>query len=201
MMWFVAGINGAGKSTASANKGLLDFMGVSAVVNPDTLARTIAEEQKIDYRLANLSAAILTQAMVFNEAVYSPNPTIAMETVLSTKKYDPILTIAEQRKFPVGLVYVSVRSVELTLGHIRTRVASGLHDVPENIVRKRWPLTMANMVAWAPRVDQLIVFANNNPDGRLVRVAQKYSREAPVEILDRDELPELIRLLSGAGTA
>lgn len=48
MIWFVAGINGAGKSTASSNSALLDFMGVNAVVNPDTLARTIAEEQKID---------------------------------------------------------------------------------------------------------------------------------------------------------
>ena len=147
-----------------------------------------------------MSAAILTQAMVFNQAVYGADPVIAIETVLSTRKYNPILDIASQRNFPVGLIYVSVRSVELTLKHIETRVAAGLHNVPEAAVRKRWPLTMANMVSWAPRVDQLIVFANNNPDGRLVRVAQKVSRHAQVQILDREELPELVELLSTAQT-
>jgi predicted ABC-type ATPase len=195
MIWLVAGINGAGKSTISTTPSLLDFMGVSAVINPDQMARDIAVEQKISYELANLSAAIISQAMVFNEAVYSTIPAIAIETVLSTKKYDPILDIASQRKFPVGMIYVSVRSVELTLKHIETRVAAGLHNVPEDVVRKRWPLTMANMASWASRVDQLIVFANNSSVGQLVRVAQKTSKDRHIEILDRSELPELVEIL------
>ena len=195
MIWFVAGINGAGKSTVATTPALLDFMGVSAVINPDQMARDIARDQGITYELANLSAAILSQAMIFNEFVFSPDPAIAIETVLSTRKYDPILEIASQRNFPVGMIYVSVRSVELTLKHIETRVAAGLHNVPEDTVRKRWPLTMANMVAWAPKLDQLIIFANNSPDGTLVCVAQKRSKQTPIEILDKDELPELVELL------
>ncbi|MEQ1670889.1 MAG: hypothetical protein ABL893_08535, partial [Hyphomicrobium sp.] len=71
----------------------------------------------------------------------------------------------------------------------------GLHNVPEAIVRKRWPLTMANMAALAPRLDQLIVFANNDTWGRLVRVAQKTSKDRAIEILDRNELPELVEIL------
>ena len=71
MIWFVAGINGAGKSTVSANPVLLSKMGVSAVINPDELAREIWATRGINYGLANLSAAILTQARVFNEAVMS----------------------------------------------------------------------------------------------------------------------------------
>lgn len=195
MIWLVAGINGAGKSTISTTPSLLEFMGVSSVINPDQMARDIARDQSVSYELANLSAAILSQAMVFNEAVYSPDPAIAIETVLSTRKYDPILDIASQREFPVGMIYVSVRSVELTLKHIETRVAAGLHNVPEAIVRKRWPLTMANMAALAPRLDQLIVFANNDTWGRLVRVAQKTSKDRAIEILDRNELPELVEIL------
>jgi predicted ABC-type ATPase len=195
MIRFVAGINGAGKSTVGTMPALLDLMGVSAVINPDQMARDISSEKRISYDLANLSAAILSQAIVFTEAVYSPNPVIAIETVLSTRKYDPILEIANQRNFPVGMIYVSVRSVELTLKHIETRVAAGLHNVPEDVVRRRWPRTMANMASWAPRLDQLIVFANNSPGGKLVRVAQKRTKESAVEILDREELPELVEIL------
>ena len=94
MIWFVAGINRAGKSTVSADTLLMRTMSVNEVINPDIVARTIANTKRIDYGLANISAAVLTQAMVFNKALYSDNPTIAMETVLSTPKYQPILDIA-----------------------------------------------------------------------------------------------------------
>jgi predicted ABC-type ATPase len=96
------------------------------------------------------------------------------------------------------MIYVSVRSPELALKRIETRVAAGLHDVPEEIVRRRWRRTLENSCRWAPRVDQLIVFANNNADGQLVRVAQKLRKDWPIEILNSDELPELVELLWNA---
>jgi predicted ABC-type ATPase len=199
MIWFVAGINGAGKSTVAKNTLLLTLMGVRSVINPDLIAREIAQTRGIDYALANLSAAIMTQSMVFNEAVLSDVPVIAMETVLSTTKYTPILDIASQRGFEVGLIYVSVRNVELTLKRIETRTAAGLHNVSEATVRRRWAKTLENCAAWAPRVDRLIVLANNNSEGRVVPVARKVSKASPVEIMDREELPELTELLSNTG--
>lgn len=201
MIWFVAGINGAGKSTISTDPLLLRSMGVPGVINPDTIARRIADTRKIDYGLANISAAVLTQAMVFNEAVYSDKPNIAMETVLSTPKYQPILDIAQQRGIEVGMIYVSVRSPELSLKRIETRVAAGLHNVPEATIRKRWRGTLEQLQIWAPRLDYLIVFANNNVGGPLVRVAQKLGQDNPIKILNHDELPELTALLSGLSPA
>lgn len=195
MLWFVAGINGTGKSTISCDPLLLAFMGVTAVVNPDEIAREIAHTKGVEYRLANLSAAIITQSMMFSEAVLSDTPTMAMETVLSTDKYNPVLEIAEQRRIQVGLVYVSVCSVELTLQRIKTRVAAGLHDVPEETVRARWPKTLKNCAYWSKRVDRLIVLANNYSDGRPILVARKLAKTGSIEILDREELPELISML------
>ena len=196
MIWFVGGINGAGKSTVSGNALLLTLMGVRSVINPDLIAREIARTRSIDYALANLSAAIMTQSMVFNEAILSDSPVNAMETVLSTTKYNPILDIASQRGFEVGLIYVSVQNVELTLKRIETRTAAGLHNVPEATVRQRWNKTLQNCAAWAPRVDRLIVLANNGSEGRVVPVARKVSKSSPIDILDRQELPELVELLS-----
>jgi predicted ABC-type ATPase len=201
MIWFVAGINGAGKSTVSATPDLLEMMGIREVIDPDKVARILARERAIEYGLANLSAAILTQSMVFSEAVLCDDPAIAIETVLSTKKYTPILDIAQQREFGVGMIYVSVRSPELSLKRIETRVAASFHNVPEAVVRKRWRRTLENMALWAPRVDHLIVFANNNADGRLVRVAQKIGKGGGIEIFDHGELPELTLLLSGVRPA
>lgn len=195
MIWFVAGINGTGKSTVSRDPLLLTLMGVSAVINPDSIAQEIARTRGLEYRLANLSAAIITQSMMFNEAVMNDTPSIAMETVLSTSKYNPILDIAEQRGIEVGLIYVSVKTVELTLQRIKTRVAAGLHDVPEATVRKRWPDTLQNCAAWAQRVDRLIVLANNRSDAPPVVVAHKLGKRNPIKILDRNELPELVPLL------
>jgi predicted ABC-type ATPase len=200
MIWFIAGINGAGKSTISDTPELLEFMGVREVVNPDDVARRIEHRTGLEYRLANLCAAIQTQSWVFQRAIIAANPRIAIETVLSTAKYEPILDIAAQLEFGVGMIYVSVRSPELALKRIETRVAAGLHDVPEEIVRQRWRRTLENSCRWAPRVE-LIVFANNNADGRLVRVAQKRGKDSTIEVLNCDELPELVELLLNATRA
>jgi predicted ABC-type ATPase len=195
MIWIVGGINGAGKSTISTNPLFLTLMGVSSVVNPDEIAQMISIRQGLEYALANLCAAVMTQSMVFNQAVMAKDPSIAIETVLSSDKYLPILDIAEQRKLKVGLVYVALHSVDLSLARISTRVAAGLHDVPEETVRKRWPKTLANCAKWAPRVDRLLVVANNDVARGLKVVARKLAKTDPIEILDYEELPELVRML------
>ena len=193
MNWFIAGINGAGKSTLTSNVFVRREFG-GHVINPDEIAKTIAFNARLDYRLANLAAAEITEGQVFDAVALSDRP-IAIETVLSSDKFLPVLEIANQRDIKVGLAYVAVRSVETSLARIKTRVAAGLHDVDEDRVRQRWPKTLANLKKWAPRVDKLLMFANNDADRAPVLVARKLARFDKVEILDRLEVPEAIAQL------
>ena len=133
MIWFIAGINGAGKSTLASNVYVRREFG-GHVINPDEIAKLIAFNARLDYRLANLAAAEITEGYVFDAVALSDRP-IAIETVLSSDKFLPVLEIANQRDIKVGLAYVAVRSVETSLARIKTRVAAGLHDVEDAIAQ------------------------------------------------------------------
>ncbi len=199
MLWFFAGINGTGKSTLAGSKELLADLQIRRVVNPDALAQKISKTG-VDYALANLAAANITQGDVYYQAVsLTAEKCYAIETVLSSGKNDPVLDIAGQRGIPVGLVYVGVHSVEVTLSRIKTRVAAGLHDVPEERVRKRWAKTLQSLGRWAPRVDQLFVYSNNGGKRGPVLVAEKIGKQSPIEIYDRTEVPEIIAILEACG--
>ncbi len=193
MIWFIAGINGAGKSTLASNIFVRREFG-GHVINPDEIAKTISFNARLDYRLANLAAAEITEGQVFDAVALSDRP-IAIETVLSSDKFLPVLEIANSRGIEIGLAYVALRSVETSLMRIKTRVAAGLHDVDEERVRQRWPKTLANLKKWAPRVDKLLMFSNNDADRAPVLVARKLARFDKIEILDRLEVPEAIAQL------
>lgn len=193
MIWFIAGINGAGKSTLASNPYVRRELG-GYVINPDEVARLIAFNARIEYRLANLAAAEITEGEVFDADAVSDKP-LAIETVLSSDKFLPVLEIAESRAIEIGLVFVALKNVEMSLNRIRTRVLAGLHDVPEDRVRQRWPRTLANLKAWAPRVDKLWVFSNYDADRAPVLIARKSSKFERIEILDRLEAPEAIAQL------
>ena len=193
MIWFIAGINGAGKSTLASNQYVRRELG-GYVINPDEVARSIAFNARIEYSLANLAAAEITEGEVFDAVAVSDKP-LAIETVLSSDKFIPVLEIAERRQIEIGLVYVALYNVELSINRIRTRVAAGLHDVSEDRVRQRWPKSLTNLKKWAPRVDKLLVFSNNDTDRAPVLVAKKLARFDKIEILDRLEVPEAIAQL------
>ena len=197
MIWFIAGINGSGKSTLTSSPAVRHELGVS-VINPDEVARQISTDTGLDYSLANLAAAEITEGEVFQAAARGTNA-IAIETVLSSDKFYPVLNIAEKRGIQVGLIYVALRAVELSLKRIETRVAAGLHNVTEERVRERWPKTHENLRRWAPRVDRLIVFSNNDANRAPVVVALKLSKRASIEIFDRAEVPQAIAMLEPRG--
>lgn len=174
-------------------------MGVKEVVNPDSIAQRIARNG-MDYGLANLAAANITQGQVFEFAVTNGNePNFAIETVLSSAKFDPILAIARQRSIETGLIYIGIHSVASTLERIKTRVASGLHDVPEDKVRDRWIKTHQSLERWAPQVDKLYVFSNNSPDREPVLIAEKTYASGRILIFDEVEVPAIVSALKKCG--
>jgi predicted ABC-type ATPase len=199
MIWFLGGINGTGKSTFASSPAILQILGVREIVNPDAIAREIARNG-LEYGLANLAAANITQGHTFDHAVTADRgSSFAIETVLSSAKFDPILLIAKQRGIDVGLVYIGVHSVDDALSRIKSRVAAGLHDVPEDRVRKRWTSTHNSLERWAPQVDKLFVFSNNGIDREPVAIAEKSSIDAPIAIFDEIEVPEIVAALKRCG--
>jgi hypothetical protein len=83
-----------------------------------------------------LRAAQVASDAAVEEAITARRD-VMVETVLSSRKFEPTVTAALQAGYKFGFVYVTVRSVELNIQRVALRVEEGGHDVPEDRVRSR----------------------------------------------------------------
>jgi predicted ABC-type ATPase len=86
----------------------------------------------------------------------------------------------------VGMFYVSLASLDLALPRIGGRVAAGRHGVPEEKVRKRWPLSHRMLRRFVPKLDVLYVYDNSSDP---VLVASKTS--AGIQLIRPGRLPSV----------
>ena len=78
---------------------------------------------------------------------------VAIETVLSSDKFIPVVRAARRRGYLTRLIYIGLPSVELAI----ERVAGGGHDVPKAKIRSRWSRTHAMFALIRDEVDDVIV--------------------------------------------
>jgi hypothetical protein len=61
--------------------------------------------------------------------------------------------------------YCGLASSELHIERVRARVAAGGHSIPEELIRRRWISSMANLIALAPCVHTVQVYDNSHTVG------------------------------------
>lgn len=180
--WFilVGGINGAGKSTfAQDSETIYGLCGAEGVeyINPDLVTKAILEvEPTLSTQEANLRAAVESQDRLM--AMLAMGTTsVAIETVLSTDKYDEVIDEVVRRGYRFLFVYVVLGSVDEAISRVARRVRSGGHDVPETKIRKRWSLSLGKFPYFWGRADRAWVFFNGDRAERKPRVIAEKSPE------------------------
>jgi predicted ABC-type ATPase len=204
--WLVAGLNGSGKSTFAARA--LQLRTVSApnalvpktCLNPDLVARTIGAQlrrfvpgrwrQQLEIA-ANYLAVLWVEFRVC--AAICCRSSIAVETVLGSRKYLKYLRLARARGFVLGMYYVALENVEMNIERVALRVSDGGHNVPEAKIRSRALRSLDNLAAFAPLLDELQVFDNSELGGRPVLVASK--QQGVLIVRDQKRLPEAVSKL------
>jgi predicted ABC-type ATPase len=177
----VCGPNGCGKSTfARKAAGTARLLGTTAI-DPDDLTR----EALRDDPSHSLSSANIIGVERAEKAVWraiAEGASVAIETVLSSDKFLPIVAAARRRRFHSRLVFVALPSVSLAIARVMARVADGGHDVPEARIRSRWTRSHINLRRFAYRVDDLFVFSNAALDKPLL-IAERIGRHNPAKPL------------------
>jgi predicted ABC-type ATPase len=134
----VAGPNGAGK-TSFANEYLFAFRGRFAFVNADEIAREIADpsmpQAELDLRAGR---EMLTRIGDCVDA----RTNLLFETTLATLTYVKKIPSWQKEGYAVGLVYLRLPSVELSIERVRRRVVEGGHGLPEETIRRRFPKSL-----------------------------------------------------------
>lgn len=150
-----AGPNGAGKTTHAEL--ILRALGIATFVNADLIARGLSGRNT--EAVAFEAGRIMLQRL---RRLAQEGEDFGFESTLSSRTFAPFLRRLKQQGYRVCIFYFSVRSAALAVKRVRMRVRLGGHDVPANIVRRRFGRSAANFFAlYQPLADEWTVFDNS----------------------------------------
>jgi len=153
----LAGTNGAGKSSVA---GAAIRERGSDYFNPDEATRRILDVNPgIGEREAN-SQAWLQGKRLLEDAIASRR-NFAFETTLGGNTIPALLERAHDAGLAVRVWYVGLEGAELHVARVRSRVASGGHDIPEAKIRERYRRSRENLIRLLPKLTELRVFDNS----------------------------------------
>ena len=155
VLFVLAGVNGAGKSSIGGH--LLKQAGATWF-NPDTFARELIAATGCGQEEANGHA--WAEGVRRLDAAIARRRNYAFATTLGGR------TIAEKilaatRTHDVMMWFFGLASADLHIHRVRTRVASGGHDIPERRIRERYPKAVLNLIALMPHLAHLRVYDNS----------------------------------------
>ena len=154
-IFVLAGVNGAGKSSVGgamlAEHGLAWF-------NPDSFARELVAQLGLAVEEANARAWTHGRSQL--EAAIANGTNYAFETTLGARTI-PALLAEAAATHDVVMLFCGLRSPEMHIQRVRSRVASGGHDIPEDKIRERWVASRINLIRLMPQLARLQVFDNS----------------------------------------
>lgn len=151
----IAGPNGAGKTTFALTY-LRQFPDARAFVNADLIAAGLSPLAP-QLQLLAASRLMLTEI----EGHVSAGRSFAFETTLSGRGYLRLIGRLRSAGWRVELIYLALPSLELSILRVAERVAHGGHNVPEAVLRRRFPRSIRLLLdTYTPAVDQAICNMN-----------------------------------------
>ncbi len=128
----IAGPNGAGKTTF-AREFLLNEANCPTFVNADLIAAGLNPLQPEQEAMA---AGRMMLNMI--DDYVSRGRSFAFETTLSGRGYARMIPRWQEQGYRVSLIFLTLPSAEVAIERVQQRVADGGHNIPENVIRRRF---------------------------------------------------------------
>lgn len=166
-LWIIAGPNGAGKTTF-ATQALRDNFKLEHFVNTDEIARLLSSSDPNEVLMR--SGRLMLKEF---DKLRSERVSFAIETTLSSSNYLVRAKAMQSEDWRIGMVYVWLNSPELSRERVCQRVARGGHDVPEDIIFRRYVRSMNNIVPYFKACEKVFVYDNSKERPELVGYRHK----------------------------
>lgn len=177
-LYFIAGCNGAGKTTASFAL-MPDLLNCREYVNADEIAKGLSPFQV--EKVAIEAGRIMLQRI---QTLIAQECSFAIETTLATKSYQNLIEEAKSKGYEITLMFFWLNKVSLAKERVRLRVSKGGHNIPDNVIERRYFRGIQNLFKiYLPIANKVLIFDNSfgkrkliaqkNPDGRLSVFNQK----------------------------
>lgn len=162
-----AGPNGAGKSTHA--DAILATLGIKTFVNADFIARGLSgrHTETVTFTAGRIMLERLHQLADASED-------FAFESTLSSRTFAPFLHKLRAQGYGVAIYYFSLANAQLAVRRVKARVAMGGHDVPTDVVRRRFGRSLSNFFSlYAPLASRWAIFDNSQtPHARLIATSE-----------------------------
>jgi len=152
----LAGPNGAGKSTLAPFL-LRDTLGITEYVNADTLASGLSAFRPES--VAMQAGRIMLRRL---HELAAQRANFAFETTLASRSYAAWLNRLRRDGYSVHLLFLWLQSPDVAIGRVKERVRMGGHDVPEEVIRRRYHRGIYNFFEiYSPLADTWMVYDNS----------------------------------------
>jgi predicted ABC-type ATPase len=156
-LYIIAGCNGAGKTTVSYTV-LPEILHCKEFINADEIARGLSPFQPEKAAIA--AGKIMLQRI---DELINLKIDFAIETTLTTKSYIKMIEVAKQNGYTVKLAYLWLNNVDLAIERVHARVKEGGHNIPEEIIRRRYKKGIFNLLnIFIFLCDYWLVFDNSS---------------------------------------
>ena len=171
----VAGPNGAGK-TSRAPKLLREQFGLTEYVNADIIAQGLSAfgPEAVAFDAGRIMLQRLHKLSAARES-------FAFETTLAGRAHAGwIRRNIRELGYEFHVMYFWLRSAELAVQRVRQRVRKGGHDIPPDVIRRRYVAGVRNFFGlYQPLADSWGLYDNSvYNDPRLVAVGGEDTEEA-----------------------
>ncbi len=155
-LYIISGCNGAGKTTASYTV-LPEILDCKEFVNADEIARGLSPFNPES--MAIEAGRLMLQRI---EDLLRREVTFSIETTLATKSYLSLVRRAQAKGYRVSIIFFWLNSPELAIKRVAERVQHGGHNIPEDIIRRRYVAGINNLVRlFMPEVDYWAIYDNS----------------------------------------
>ena len=178
-MYIISGCNGSGKTTASYTL-LPEMLECNQFVNSDEFAKSLSPFNPAE---ASVSASRYMLQKIYY--LLGNHMDFCVETTLATRSLMGIINDAKSRGYSIVILYFWLRSPEMAISRVKDRVAAGGHNIPEDVVRRRYYMGLTYFFeTYAPVCDRWIladnsvspftIVAEGDPDGMRIKDPAKY---------------------------
>jgi predicted ABC-type ATPase len=184
-MYIISGCNGSGKTTASYTL-LPEMLECNQFVNSDEFAKSLSP--------FNPSEASVSASRYMLQKIYyllGNHMDFCVETTLATRSLMGIINDAKSRGYTVDILYFWLKSPEMAIARVKSRVEAGGHNIPENVVRRRYYMGLNYFFeTYAPVCDRWMLADNSSSPFSIVAEGSP----AGIKVRDKEKYDIILRL-------
>ena len=163
----IAGPNGAGKTTF-AREFLPTDAALPNFVNADLIAAGLSPfaPELAAFKAGRIMLETIAEHVKRGES-------FSFETTLSGQIYAQMIPAWRSSGYLVKMVFLSLPNIEISLERVATRVKQGGHNVPEDVIRRRFEHGIKNFDRYKALVDSWQLYNNSNTPTVLIDEGQR----------------------------